>query len=78
MKPGWKTSEFWLTVLGGVASAAGAVAQVVPVPAAMAVAGALVAVYTAARTAVKIANRKAPAPSLSAPPPSGPLNEGRP
>lgn len=53
MKPGWQTSEFWLSVFSTVASVGAVAAGVVPGPIGLAVAGATTGAYTIARAVVK-------------------------
>lgn len=56
-KPGWKTSEFWLAIAGGIATVGSAIAPLVPATALPWIAGAgivLPSVYMLARTVAKL------------------------
>jgi hypothetical protein len=55
-KPGYKTTEFWLTITGAVGSSLAASAGVLPIPFAGQIAAGLIMVYTVARAAVKFKN----------------------
>lgn len=56
MKPGYKTTEFWLTMLGQAVNVAGAIAGVISWPIAVPVAAGLSAVYTVMRSLIKATN----------------------
>ncbi len=65
MKPGWKTSEFWLAIISLVSTIAGSAVGCVPpadVPWAIAAATVLSSVYTAARALVKAKGGKVDGP----------------
>ncbi len=62
VKPGWRTSEFWLVLAGGIATIASAAAPLIPAAALPYIAGVslvLPAIYTVARTIVKLTPSKA-------------------
>lgn len=52
-RPGWQTSEFWLTVFGNVAGIGTAAAGIVPGPIGLGIAAVTNVAYIAARTVVK-------------------------
>jgi len=52
-RQGYKTTEFWLSLLGTVAGIAGTVGGVIPQPWGLILSTALPAVYTIARTVAK-------------------------
>ena len=56
-KPGWKTTEFWLAIAGGLATIGGAAAPFIPAAALPYIAGVSVllpSVYVVARTVAKL------------------------
>lgn len=57
MKPGWRTTEFWLTAAVIVLGALAAAAERIPFEWAAAVAGACGALYQVSRTLLKLAGK---------------------
>ena len=64
MRPGWKTSEFWLAIGGKVLLAAGAVLGLVPGPAAAAAVAGIGVAYTIGRAITK-SNAPGPDPTAA-------------
>lgn len=54
MKAGWKTTEFWATLLGIIGTLAGAVVGYLPPELVVKIITGLIAVYTVARAVVKL------------------------
>ncbi len=66
MKPGYKTTEFWLTILGVAGSTVTGLAGVIPLTIAAPLAAALTGLYTLGRSIAK--SGKAAMPSARLPP----------
>lgn len=61
MKPGYKTTEFWLVGLGNLAALAGAYGGIIPGGYGVSIAAALSAIYVASRTIIKAFGGTVPA-----------------